>query len=280
MRLSAPTHAPVRVLRVERRARSPAFARARRMQLGAALAHRGIGLVYGGGHVGLMGIVADAALAGGGEVIGVITEQLVAAEVAHDGLTSTRGGADDARAQGAVRPSWPTASSCCPAGSARSTSSPRLLTWNQLGLIAKPVVLLDVDGYWGPLFEWMDSAVTAGFVRSSHRMLAQRAHTVDEAIALATGAGARDAGHKWIDRDTSGAGQPGRHLALSQHVGRQLEPRRPRTTRSRRRRATCRPSPSSRRRAPVRIAMRSTARRACRRGVDRRCRTRRPRAST
>ena len=60
-----------------------------------------------------------------------------------------------------------------------------LLTWNQLGLVRKPVVLLDVERFWGPLFDWMDAAVAAGFVRSSHRMLAQRAHTVDEALALA-----------------------------------------------------------------------------------------------
>ena len=61
-------------------------------------------------------------------------------------------------------------------------------------------MFLDVDGYWGPLFDWMCNAVKAGFLRDSHRMLAQRAHTVDEAIALATGP-VPDVGHKWIDRD-------------------------------------------------------------------------------
>ena len=86
------------------------------------------------------------------------------------------------------------------------------LTWNQLGLIAKPVVLLDVDGYWDPLFEWMCNAVTAGFVRDSHRMLAQRAHTIDEAIALATGP-VPDVGHKWIDRDVTSP--PGAHRSRS-----------------------------------------------------------------
>ena len=87
---------------------SPSFGEAAH-QLGSALAHRGIGLVYGGGHVGLMGLVADAALAADGEVIGVITEQLVRAEVAHDGLTRLE-----------VVPTTPSASSIASAAPARS----------------------------------------------------------------------------------------------------------------------------------------------------------------
>lgn len=165
------------------------------------MAHRGIGLVYGGGHVGLMGLVADAALAADGEVIGVITEQLVRAEVAHDGLTRLEvvPTMHDRKARltdlsdGFV---------VLPGGFGTVDEFAEALTWNQLGLIAKPVVLLDVDGYWGPLFDWMLGAVNAGFVRDSHRMLAQRAHTVDEAIALATGP-VPDVGHKWIDRDVT-----------------------------------------------------------------------------
>ncbi|MDP9465071.1 MAG: TIGR00730 family Rossman fold protein [Actinomycetota bacterium] len=177
---------------------APSFGEAAQ-QLGSALAHRGIGLVYGGGHVGLMGLTADAALAAGGEVIGVITEQLVRAEVAHDGLTRLevvpamhdRKARLTELADGFV---------VLPGGFGTVDEFAEALTWNQLGLIAKPVVLFDVDGYWGPLFDWMFRAVEAGFVRDSHRMLAQRAHTVDEAIALATGP-VPDVGHKWIDRD-------------------------------------------------------------------------------
>ena len=167
--------------------------------MGSALAHRGIGLVYGGGHVGLMGIVADAALAADGEVIGVITEQLVRAEVAHDRLTRLevvptmhdRKARLTDLADGFV---------VLPGGFGTVDEFAEALTWNQLGLISKPVVLLDVDGYWGPLFDWMCNSVEAGFVRDSHRMLAQRAHTIDEAIALATGP-VPDVGHKWLDRD-------------------------------------------------------------------------------
>ena len=185
---------------------SPSFAEAAQ-QIGSALAHRGIGLVYGGGQVGLMGIVADAALAADGEVIGVITEQLVRAEVAHDGLTRLevvptmhdRKARLTDLANGFI---------VLPGGFGTIDEFAEAVTWNQLGLIAKPVVLLDIDGYWGPMFDWMSNAVDAGFVRDSHRMLAQRAHTIDEAIALATGP-VPDVGHKWIDRDvTSSSGVP------------------------------------------------------------------------
>ncbi len=179
---------------------SPSFGEAAQ-QLGSALAHRGIGLVYGGGHVGLMGLLADAALAADGDVIGVITEQLVRAEVGHDRLTRLevvptmhdRKARLTDLADGFV---------VLPGGFGTVDEFAEALTWNQLGIIAKPVVLLDVDGYWGPLFDWMCNSVKAGFVRDSHRMLAQRAHTVDEAIALATGP-VPDVGHKWIDRDVT-----------------------------------------------------------------------------
>jgi uncharacterized protein (TIGR00730 family) len=151
--------------------------------------------------VGLMGLVADAALAADGEVIGVITEQLMRAEIAHDRLTRLevvptmhdRKARLTDLADGFV---------VLPGGFGTVDEFAEVLTWNQLGLIAKPVVLLDVDGYWDSLFEWMSTSVKAGFVRDSHRMLAQRAHTVDEAIALATGP-VPAVGHKWIDRDVT-----------------------------------------------------------------------------
>ena len=75
-----------------------------------------------------------------------------------------------------------------------------ILTWNQLGLVSKPVVFLDVNGYFSSLFDFFDRAVEANFIRRSHRMLAQRARTIDEAIALVM-APTPDTPHKWIDRD-------------------------------------------------------------------------------
>ena len=176
----------------------PAFADAAR-QLGTAFANRGIGMVYGGGSVGLMGIAADAAMDAGGEVIGVITEQLVNAEVAHRGLTSLevvptmheRKARLSELADGFV---------VLPGGFGTVDEFAEMLTWNQLGITAKPVVLLDLEGFWEPLLTWMDRAVDAGFVRASHRMLAQRARTVDDAIALASSP-VPDTPHKWLDRD-------------------------------------------------------------------------------
>ncbi len=181
---------------------SPAFA-ATAVRLGTALANRGIGLVFGGGSVGLMGIAADAVMHAGGEVIGVITEQLVGAEVAHRNLTRLevvptmhdRKARLCELADGFV---------VLPGGFGTVDEFAEMLTWNQLGIIAKPVVLLDVEGFWEPLMAWMDKAVGCGFVRPPHRMLAQRALSVDEAIALATGP-VPETPHKWLDRDATPA---------------------------------------------------------------------------
>jgi uncharacterized protein (TIGR00730 family) len=176
----------------------PAYADAAR-HLGTSLANREIGLVYGGGSVGLMGIAADAALAAGGIVIGVITEQLVNAEVAHRSLTELEvvGSMHERKAR---MSELADGFIVLPGGFGTVDEFAEMLTWNQLGITSKPVVLLDVEGFWDPLLTWMDGAVEGGFVRPAHRMLAQRARTVDEAIALATSPGP-DVPHKWIDRD-------------------------------------------------------------------------------
>ena len=137
-------------------------------QLGRELAEQGIGLVYGGGRVGLMGAVADAVMAAGGEVIGVITEQLLGAEVGHDAVTRLevvpsmheRKARLNELADGFV---------VLPGGFGTVDEFAEMLTWNQLGIIAKPVVLFDVGGYWSAMFEWMDAAVANGFVRPVHR---------------------------------------------------------------------------------------------------------------
>jgi uncharacterized protein (TIGR00730 family) len=167
--------------------------------LGAALAERGLGLVYGGSHFGLMGIVADAALAAGGEVIGVLTDGLVRAEIAHAGLTHLEivGSMHERKARMADLASGFIA---LPGGYGTLDETIELLTWNQLGLIAKPVVFLDIGGFFSPLFGFFDAAVDARFIRSSHRALAQRATTVHDAITMAT-APVPDTPHKWIDRD-------------------------------------------------------------------------------
>jgi uncharacterized protein (TIGR00730 family) len=169
-------------------------------RLGADMAARDIGLVYGGGDVGLMGVVADAVLAAGGEVIGVMPDFLVRAEIAHPGL-SRLVEVGSMHARKAQMADLADGFIALPGGYGTLDELAEALTWTQLGLQAKPVVLLDVDGFWAPLLAFFDAAVERGFVRPAHRALAQRATTVDEAIALAT-APVPPTAPKWLDRDT------------------------------------------------------------------------------
>jgi uncharacterized protein (TIGR00730 family) len=145
--------------------RSPAYAEAAR-SFGTALAGRGIGLVYGGGRVGLMGTVADAALAGGGEVIGVIPQELVDRELAHGGLTELRivGSLHERKALMAELSDGFVA---LPGGFGTLDELLEQLTWSQLGLHAKPIGLFDVDEYWLPLIALARHATEEGFVRES-----------------------------------------------------------------------------------------------------------------
>jgi uncharacterized protein (TIGR00730 family) len=167
--------------------------------LGAAMGERGIGLVYGGGEVGLMGAVADGVLTAGGEVIGVIPESLVDAEIAHPRLTrlEVTAGMHERKARMAALADGFIG---LPGGFGTFEEVIEVLTWNQLGLLTKPVVFFDVGGFYAPLLAFFDRAVELRFVRASHRLLAQRAETVDEALELAT-APTPPSQPKWIDRD-------------------------------------------------------------------------------
>ncbi len=133
---------------------------------GAALAARGLGLVYGGGRVGLMGAVADGALAAGGEVIGVIPQELVDRELAHDGVTELRvvGSLHERKA---LMAELSDAFVALPGGFGTLDELMEQLTWSQLGLHDKPVALFDVEGYWRPLIELARHATEEGFVRES-----------------------------------------------------------------------------------------------------------------
>jgi uncharacterized protein (TIGR00730 family) len=177
---------------------APAFADTA-ARLGTALASRDIGLVCGGGDVGLMGVVSDAVLEAGGDVTGVIPQFLEQAEVAHRGLTTLHV-VDSMHERKALMASLSAGFIALPGGFGTLDELAEALTWTQLGLQAKPVVLLDVDGFWEPLVQFFDAAVERGFVRPAHRMLLQRTLTVDEAIVLATGP-VPDTPHKWLDRD-------------------------------------------------------------------------------
>jgi uncharacterized protein (TIGR00730 family) len=145
--------------------RLPAYADAAR-EFGAVVAGRGLGLVYGGGRVGLMGAVADGALGAGGDVVGVIPQELVERELAHGGLTELHvvGSLHERKA---LMAELADAFVALPGGFGTLDELMEQLTWWQLGLHAKPVGLLDVDGYWRPLIAVARRATEEGFVRES-----------------------------------------------------------------------------------------------------------------
>jgi uncharacterized protein (TIGR00730 family) len=167
--------------------------------LGADLATSGYELVYGGGHVGLMGVVADAALAAGGPVTGVMTEQLVGLEVAHEGLT-TLDIQPSMHARKLRMAQLADGVIVLPGGYGTLDETFEILTWNQLGIESTPVVFLDVEGFFDPLFELIDKMVSEGFVKDAHGRLAQRTSEPGEAVRLAAQA---PTGYiaKWIDDD-------------------------------------------------------------------------------
>ena len=148
---------------------NPAYARAAG-ELGTLLGTRGIGMVYGGGKVGLMGVVADAALKAGGEVIGVIPEALKAREVGHTGLTELRV-VETMHERKALMEDLSDGFIALPGGLGTLDELFEILTWGQLGMHAKPCGLLDVVGYFGPLIAWLDHATAEGFVRPQHRAM-------------------------------------------------------------------------------------------------------------
>lgn len=154
-------------------------------ELGSEMARRGIGLVYGGGDVGLMGITADAVLAGGGEAIGVIPEAMIPLEVAHQGLNELIV-VDSMHTRKFRMAELSDAFIALPGGFGTLDEIFEILSWNQLGYLSKPAIFLDVDGFWDSMFAQIDVMSGAGLLRPKHQGLAQRARTVDEAIALAS----------------------------------------------------------------------------------------------
>src|SRR4030095_7367899 len=137
-------------------------------QLGRVLAERGIGLVYGGGRVGLMGQLADAALAAGGEVIGVIPQALLEREIAHRGLTQLRV-VDSMHARKALMGELAGGFIALPGGVGTLEELFEVWSWATLGLHRKPCGLLDVGGFFAPLAEFLDRQGRAGFLPPASR---------------------------------------------------------------------------------------------------------------
>ena len=162
------------------------FAAAR--ELGGAIGAGGHRLVYGGAHVGLMGAVADAALAAGAPVTGVIPRALVAREVAHKGLTDLHE-VESMHDRKALMAELSDAFIALPGGYGTFEELFEIITWKLLEFHAKPVILLNTGGYYDHLLAFLDHAAGEQFIRPAHRGLFQVAETVEEALRQADGAG-------------------------------------------------------------------------------------------
>jgi uncharacterized protein (TIGR00730 family) len=172
--------------------------RAAATDLGHRLAERGIEVVYGGASVGLMGAVADAAMEGGGHVIGVIPQSLVDREIAHPHISDLRV-VESMHERKALMADLADAFIALPGGVGTLEELFEIYTWNQLGLHAKPLGLFNVRGYYDGLARFLDHAVAERFVTPKHRAML----LVDEDLgALLDGLDAWEAPTqpKWIDR--------------------------------------------------------------------------------
>jgi uncharacterized protein (TIGR00730 family) len=159
----------------------PAY-RAEAVALGTAIAVAGLGLVYGGANVGLMGAVADAALAAGGEVIGVLPEVLAGREIAHQGLTRLEA-VETMHQRKARMVHLADAFLILPGGYGTLDEALEIITWSQLRLHAKPCILINTLGYWNGLLGFLDSTVAAGFLKPENRALLKVARNATEAVA-------------------------------------------------------------------------------------------------
>lgn len=166
--------------------------------LGVLLAQRGLGLVYGGASVGLMGKLADAVLAEGGEVIGVIPRAMITKEVAHAGLLDLRV-VDSMHERKALMADLSNAFIALPGGIGTLEELLEILTWSQLGIHDKPCGVLNVRGYFDGLLALLDHVVAERFMRPEHRAMLL-AEPTPEALLDALEGYAAPVQEKWLDR--------------------------------------------------------------------------------
>jgi uncharacterized protein (TIGR00730 family) len=166
-------------------------------RLGQAMARRGLGLVFGAGHVGLMGVLADAVLAAGGAAVGVIPQALVDRELAHRRLTELRV-VGTMHQRKALMAELSDAFVALPGGYGTGDELFEILTWAQLGLHAKPVGLLNVCGYFDALLAWLDHMVREEFLRPVHRSLLRDAGGAEELLELLCEERPAEPVAKWI----------------------------------------------------------------------------------
>lgn len=178
----------------------PTYAEAARA-LARAVAGRRLKLVYGGGNVGLMGVLADAALGAGAHVIGVIPRRLVEKEVAHSGLTEQRI-VETMHERKALMADLSDAFIALPGGLGTLDETFEMLTWIQLGIHRKPCALLDVDGYFERLAAFLDHAVEQRFLTAAHRAMLIVERDSDAALDRLASASLPNVS-KWMDRTAS-----------------------------------------------------------------------------
>lgn len=159
----------------------PAYAAAAR-ELGRTLAERGLGVVFGGGKVGLMGVLADAVLAAGGDVIGVIPDALVAREIGHSGLTKLHV-VRSMHERKTLMADLASAFIALPGGYGTFEEFFEAVTWTQLGIHQKPCGLLNVDGYYDAMLTLLERAVADGFIREANRGLVLDAPDIPRLLA-------------------------------------------------------------------------------------------------
>jgi uncharacterized protein (TIGR00730 family) len=152
--------------------------RAQAAELGDAMARRGIDLVYGGGRIGLMGVVADAVLAGGGRVTGIIPAHLQRREVGHHAITELRV-VSSMHERKRIMSEIADGFVVLPGGLGTLDETLEIVTWRQLGLHDKPIVIADFGGYWRPLHALVEAVIAGGFAQPTVRGLFDIADSVD-----------------------------------------------------------------------------------------------------
>ncbi len=177
----------------------PVFAEQARA-FGRLLAARGVGLVYGGGHVGLMGILADAVLAEGGEVRGVIPRALQDRELAHQRLTELHV-VETMHQRKALMADLADGFAALPGAFGTGDELFEILTWAQLGLHGKPIGLLNAAGFFDPLLAWIDRAVEEAFLKPQHRDLLLVADEPGRLLDLLLNPPPREQTEKWLERN-------------------------------------------------------------------------------
>lgn len=162
--------------------KNPVFAEAAR-ELGTLIAKNSHSLVYGGGNVGLMGIVADSVLSNGGEVFGIIPQFLKDREVAHEGITKLEV-VQSMHQRKQRMADLSNAFIALPGGWGTLEEVAEILTWRQLGLIHNPIILLNINNFFGPLISQLNAMLDEGFVRKEYMENLMIASTPQEALTL------------------------------------------------------------------------------------------------